>query len=70
MASLVLVVALVKGLAATISAVLLGAAVLFSFGVCSQEMKMSLMLSSRDQRSILAVPPEEALPSSCVAVCS
>jgi hypothetical protein len=70
MASLVLVVALAKGLAATISAVVLGAAVPFLFGVCSQEMKMSLMLLSRDQRSNLAVLLEEAPPSSYVAVWS
>jgi hypothetical protein len=70
MASLVLVMALAKGLAATISAVLLGAAVSFLFGVCSQEMEMSFMLLSHDERSILAVLPGEAPPSSCVAVWS
>jgi hypothetical protein len=67
-ASSVLVVALVWGLAAMISAVLLGAAVVFWFGVCSQEMETSLMLLSRDLLSNFAILPEEALPSSCVDV--
>ena len=64
----VALVALVRGLAAMISAVLLGAAVVFWFGVVSQEMKRILMLLSRDRLPNLAVPPEEALPSSCVDV--
>lgn len=61
-------VALVRGLAAMISAVLLGAAVVFWFVICSQEMETSLMLLSRDRLPNLAIPPEEALPSSCVDV--
>ena len=64
----VALVALVRGLAAMISAVLLGAAVVFWFGVVSQEMKRILMLLSRDRLANLAIPPEEALPISCVDV--
>ena len=64
----VALVALVRGLAAMISAVLLGATVFFLLGVDSQEMGMSLMLSPRDQLSNFPVLAGGAYPSSCAAV--